>query len=125
MAHLRPCQGAATMSVTQLSDRVRRELTYLSYPPREWTLPRSRDGADVLDVLIVGAGQSGLATAFGLKLERITNVRIVDRNPRGLEGPCRRFPGMMAIRTPKAVSASHFVTPSLTVNAWDETKLAG
>jgi cation diffusion facilitator CzcD-associated flavoprotein CzcO len=110
------------MSVTQLSDRVRRELTYLSYPPREWTLPRSQDGAGVLDVLIVGAGQSGLATAFGLKLERITNVRIVDRNPRGLEGPWRRFARMMELRTPKEVSGIDFGIPSLTVRAWYEAK---
>jgi FAD-dependent urate hydroxylase len=122
MAHLRPCQGAATMSVTQLSDRVRRELTYLSYPPREWTLPRSRDGNGVLDVLIVGAGQSGLATAFGLKLERITNLRIVDRNPRGLEGPWRRFARMTELRTPKEVSGIDFGIPSLTVRAWYEAK---
>ena len=122
MAHLRPCQGAATMSVTQLSDRVRRELSYLSYPPRKWTLPRSRDGGGVLDVLIVGAGQSGLATAFGLKLERITNVKIVDRNPRGLEGPWRRFARMTELRTPKEVSGIDFGIPSLTVRAWYEAK---
>jgi FAD-dependent urate hydroxylase len=110
------------MSVTQLSDRVRRELSYLSYPPREWTLPRSRDGGGVLDVLIVGAGQSGLATAFGLKLERITNVRIVDRNPRGLEGPWRRFARMTELRTPKEVVGIDFGIPSLTVRAWYEAK---
>jgi len=110
------------MSVTQLSDRVRRELSYLSYPPRKWTLPRSRDGGGVLDVLIVGAGQSGLATAFGLKLERITNVRIVDRNPRGLEGPWRRFARMTELRTPKEVSGIDFGIPSLTVRAWYEAK---
>ena len=59
------------MSVVRLSNRVRRDLTYLNYPPaREWLVPRYRDGARVLDVLIVGAGQGGLATAFGLRLER-------------------------------------------------------
>lgn len=110
------------MSVVQLSDRVRRELTYLSYPPRDWTLPRSRDGARVLDVLIVGAGQGGLATAFGLKLERITNIRIVDRNPRGLEGPWRRFARMKELRTPKEVAGIDFGIPSLTARAWYEAK---
>src|SRR5882757_91978 len=94
------------MSITQLSKRVRRELTYLGYPPREWTVPRARDGVPVLDVLIVGGGQSGLGTAFGLKLERITNVRVIDRNPRGFEGPWRRFARMREIRTPKEVPAS-------------------
>jgi cation diffusion facilitator CzcD-associated flavoprotein CzcO len=110
------------MSVTQLSDRVRRELTYLGYPPREWTVPRSRDGVPVLDVLIAGGGQSGLGTAFGLKLERITNVRTIDRSPRGLEGPWRRFARMREIRTPKEVTGIDFGIPSLTARAWYESK---
>jgi FAD-dependent urate hydroxylase len=110
------------MSVTQLSERVRRELTYLSYPPREWTVPRSRDGVPVLDVLIVGGGQSGLGTAFGLKLECITKVRIIDRSPRGFEGPWRRFARMREIRTPKEVSGIDFGIPSLTARAWYESK---
>jgi FAD-dependent urate hydroxylase len=114
--------GGQAMNVIRLSDRVRRELTYLSYPPREWTLPRSREGAKVLDVLIVGAGQAGLATALGLKLERITNVRIVDRSPRGLEGPWRRFARMKELRTPKEVFGVDFGIPSLTVRAWYEAK---
>jgi cation diffusion facilitator CzcD-associated flavoprotein CzcO len=108
------------MSITQLSERVRRELTYLGYPPREWTVPRSRDGVPVLDVLIVGGGQSGLGTAFGLKLERITNIRIIDRAPRGLEGPWRRFARMKELRTPKEVTGIDFGIPSLTARAWYE-----
>lgn len=110
------------MSITELSDRVRRELTYLSYPAREWTYPQSRDGLPVLDVLIVGGGQGGLATAFGLRLERITNVRIIDRNPRGLEGPWRRFARMKALRTAKEVHGIDFGIPSLTARAWYEAK---
>ena len=110
------------MSVTQLSDRVRRELKYLGYPPREWTVPRSRDGVPVLDVLIVGGGQSGLATAFGLKLERITNIRVIDRSPRGFEGPWRRFARMKELRTPKEVTGLDFGFPSLTARAWYESK---
>jgi len=66
------------MHVTRLSARVRRELTYLGYPSREWTVPRFRDGARVLDVLIVGGGQSGLAIGFHLRREQITKFRIVD-----------------------------------------------
>jgi cation diffusion facilitator CzcD-associated flavoprotein CzcO len=110
------------MSVTQLSDRVRQELTYLSYLSGEWTISRSWNGARVLDVLIVGGGQAGLATAFGLKLERITNIRIVDRNPRGLEGPWRRFARMTELRTPKEVTGIDLGIPSLTPRAWYEAK---
>jgi cation diffusion facilitator CzcD-associated flavoprotein CzcO len=110
------------MSVTQLTDRVQRELTYLSYLSGAWTVPRSRDGAHVLDVLIVGGGQAGLSCAFGLKLERITNIRIVDRNPRGLEGPWRRFARMTELRTPKEVTGIDLGIPSLTPRAWYEAK---
>src|SRR5207342_2413029 len=118
----RSYQDKQTMSVPRLSDRVRRELTYLSYPSREWTIPRHRDGARALDVLIVGGGQGGLATAFGLKLERISKIRIVDRNPRGLEGPWRRFARMKALRTAKEVSGIDLGIPSLTPRAWYEAR---
>src|SRR5262245_65098639 len=111
-----------TMRVAQLTDRVRRDLTYLSYPSHEWTVARYRGGARVLDVLIVGGGQAGLAIAFGLKRERITNFRIVDRNPRGLEGPWRRFARMKALRTAKDVSGMDLGIPSLTAQAWYEAK---
>jgi FAD-dependent urate hydroxylase len=110
------------MSVVRLADQVRRELTYLSYPSQQWTVPRYRNGARVLDVLIVGGGQAGLATAFGLKRERITNFRIVDRNPRGLEGPWRRFARMKNLRTFKEVTGIDFGIPSLTARAWYEAR---
>jgi FAD-dependent urate hydroxylase len=110
------------MTVAGLSDRVRRDLAYLSYPSRAWTVPHYRDDQPVLDVLIVGGGQAGLAAAFGLKLERVENVRIVDRNPRGLEGPWRRFARMRQLRTPKEVTGIDFGIPSLTIQAWYEAK---
>ncbi|WFU69256.1 NAD(P)/FAD-dependent oxidoreductase [Bradyrhizobium sp. CB2312] len=110
------------MSVSQLTKRVRRELTYLDYPAREWTVPRFIDGVKVLDVLIVGAGQSGLGIASGLKLERIVNFRIIDRRQNGFEGPWRSFARMKQLRTPKEVTGIDFGIPSLTVRAWYEEK---
>jgi FAD-dependent urate hydroxylase len=110
------------MTVARLSERVRRDLAYLSYPSRAWTVAHYRDDRPVLDVLIVGGGQAGLATAFGLKLEQVDNVRIVDRNPRGLEGPWRRFARMRQLRTPKEVTGIDFGIPSLTIQAWYEAK---
>jgi FAD-dependent urate hydroxylase len=110
------------MSIARLSDRVRRELAYLSYPSREWTVPHYQDGARVVDVLIVGGGQGGLATAFGLKREGVTNIRIVDRNLRGLEGPWRQFARMTRLRTTKEASGIALGIPSLTPRAWYEAK---
>ncbi|MGJ4946787.1 NAD(P)-binding domain-containing protein [Bradyrhizobium sp. HKCCYLS20291] len=110
------------MSITELSRRVRRELTYLGYPSREWTCARTLDGVPAVDVLIVGGGQSGLGTAFGLQREQITNIRIIDRNPRGREGPWRRFARMTTLRTPKDVDGIDFGIPSLTARAWYEAQ---
>ncbi len=110
------------MSVVRLSDQVRRELTYLSYPARDWMLPRYRRGARVVDVLIVGAGQAGLAVAFGLKLDRVSNIRIVDRHPRGRQGPWRGFARMRELRTFKDVTGIDLGIPNLTPRAWYQAK---
>lgn len=110
------------MNVDRLSEQVRRDLSYVSEPAREWTIPRERDGCPVLDVLVVGAGQGGLATAFGLKRQQITNIKVVDRNPRGLEGPWRRFARMTSLRTPKAVNGIDLGIPSVTCRAWYEAR---
>src|SRR5262245_36837137 len=110
------------MSVARLSDRVRRDLEYLSYPSREWIRPHYRNGARVIDVLIIGAGQSGLAAAFGLKRECVDNIKIVDRNPRGFEGPWRRFARMARLRTPKDVCGVDLGIPSLAARSWYEAR---
>jgi cation diffusion facilitator CzcD-associated flavoprotein CzcO len=110
------------MSVAKLSSRVRRDLTYLTEPSREWTAPRYRDGAAAVDVLVVGAGQGGLAVAFGLSRERITNIRIVDRSTRGAEGPWRRFARMKGLRTRKDAGCIDFGVPSLTLRAYYEAR---
>src|SRR5262245_65854268 len=101
------------MSVRRLSERVRRELSYVSYPSREWTIPRYRDGQRIVDVLIVGAGQSGLAMAFGLKRERVGNIRLVDSSPRGFEGPWRQFARMAGRRNAKVVWGRDLGFPGL------------
>ena len=70
----------ATPAVSPLdrqAEQVRRDLELLSYPERAWLPPRrTADGQPIYDVLIVGAGQGGLAAAFGLLRERITNILV-------------------------------------------------
>src|SRR4029077_16620726 len=75
------------MSLADLETRIRRELDFVSYPTRPWMVGREHPDGTVLDVVIIGAGQSGLATAFGLRREAVTNVVVLDRNPAGREGP--------------------------------------
>ncbi|MBX3251879.1 MAG: NAD(P)/FAD-dependent oxidoreductase [Myxococcales bacterium] len=106
-----------------LEERARRDLAMLEYPKREWVPPRTtRAGERVLDVLVVGGGQGGIATAFALRRERVENVLVVDALPAGREGPWRRFARMKTLRTPKHVLGPELGVPSLSVQAWYEAQ---
>ncbi|MCB9632580.1 MAG: NAD(P)/FAD-dependent oxidoreductase [Sandaracinus sp.] len=108
-------------ALVQLEERARRELAMLAYPKREWVPPRrTASGEPILDVLIVGGGQGGMATAFALRRERVENVLVVDAAPAGQEGPWRRFARMKTLRTPKHVLGPELGVPSLSVQAWFE-----
>lgn len=102
-----------------LERQVRRDLELIDYPAKPWVPPR---GDGVLDVLIVGGGQGGLATAFGLMREKIGNILVVDRNPAGVEGPWVTFARMVTLRTPKHVTGPDLGVPSLTPRAWYEAR---
>jgi len=110
------------MSLAELAQRVRHDLACLSYPAKAWIPSRQRDGTPVLDVLIVGAGQAGLTLAFGLRLEQVTNIRLIDRAPRGAEGPWVTFARMATLRTPKSITGPDLGIPSLTPRAWWEAR---
>ncbi|HEX6243717.1 MAG TPA: NAD(P)/FAD-dependent oxidoreductase [Polyangiales bacterium] len=104
-----------------LRARVERELTLLEYPKRAWLEPRSTPaGQPILDVAIVGAGQGGLAAAFGLMRERVSNLALFDQNPLDRAGPWLNFARMHTLRTPKHVSGPDLGVPSLTPRAYFE-----
>jgi cation diffusion facilitator CzcD-associated flavoprotein CzcO len=106
-----------------LAERVRRDLALLEYPRRAWVAPRrTADGRATLDVLIVGAGQGGLAAAFGLMRERIANLLVVDENPLDRAGPWLSFARMRTLRTPKHVTGPDLGLPSLTPRSWYEAQ---
>jgi len=118
-----PLSSVGPGALEALNARVADDLTYLDYPrDKAWTLPRSVDGLPVLDVLIVGGGQTGLSTAFALRRERIGSVLILDRNPEGYEGPWRTYARMHDLRTPKNVTGPDLGIPSLTPRAWFEAR---
>jgi cation diffusion facilitator CzcD-associated flavoprotein CzcO len=104
--------------LAELERRVRFELDCLGYPTRQWIPPRRRNGAVVHDAVIVGGGQSGISIAFRLLREKITNLRVLDRNPEGFEGPWLTFARMRQLRTPKIVTGPDLGIPSLSARAW-------
>ena len=57
------------------------------------------------DVVIVGAGQSGLATAYGLIREHVKNVVVVDRQPAGCEARGKTYARMITLRLRRWLAA--------------------
>lgn len=105
-------------TLPQLEVAVKRDLIKLDYPQPEWVL--SRPG--ILDVLIIGGGQGGLSIAFGLMLEKVRNILVLDENPPGQEGPWRTFARMKTLRSPKHLTGPDLGIANLTFQAWYEAK---
>ncbi|WP_174292610.1 NAD(P)-binding domain-containing protein [Sphingomonas bacterium] len=105
------------MSLADLEARVAHDLACV-HPGPDWT--RIRLG--VLDVVIVGGGQSGLGAAFALGRERVSNLLVLDENPAGYEGPWDTYARMRTLRTPKALTGIDLGIPSLTFRAWWEAQ---
>ena len=105
-----------------LEEQVARDLQLTAHPHAAWMTPRQHAGKPALDVLIVGAGQSGLATAFCLMRERVPNILVIDRAPYGQEGPWVTFGRMPTLRSPKLQTGPDLDMPSLTFQAWYEAQ---
>lgn len=111
------------IGLAALEDRVHRDLELLAYPDKDWVQPvPGHEEEAPLDCAIVGGGQVGLSIAFGLKRERVNNIRIFDENPEGLEGPWATFARMLTLRTPKLYSGPEHGMPGLTFRAWYEAQ---
>lgn len=106
------------MSLAELEAQIERDLELLAYPARSWT--PARPGS--YDVVIIGAGQGGLAAGFGLWREGIKNILVVDQAPPGQEGPWGTFARMPTLRTPKALTGPDLGIPSLTWRSWFEAQ---
>ncbi|EJJ31419.1 putative flavoprotein involved in K+ transport [Rhizobium sp. CF142] len=86
-------------------------------------MPRTEvDGAEVLDVAVIGAGLCGLVTLAALKRVGIPNVRAYDRAPQGFEGPWITYARMETLRTRKDATGPALGIPSLTFRAWFEAQ---
>ncbi|CAN5920619.1 NAD(P)/FAD-dependent oxidoreductase [soil metagenome] len=108
--------------LTRLEAQVARDMVLTAHPHAEWMAPRLHGGKPALDVLIVGAGQSGLAIAFGLMREKVHNILAIDRAPEGQEGVWTTFARMPTLRSPKVQTGPDLGFPNLTFQAWYEAQ---
>lgn len=106
----------------ELNRRVRSDLQKIQYATKDWSFPRQKGDEKVLDVAIIGAGQGGIATCFGLMRRGISNVCMFDMAPQGGEGPWITFARMLTLRTPKYVTGPDLGIPSLTPQSWYEAR---
>ena len=106
-----------------LEARIEDDLAKIAYPAATWVpAQRSTDGLPVLDVLVVGGGQGGLAVAHALLRKRVTNFRVIDQSEPGREGPWMTYARMATLRSPKEVTGPDLDIPSLTFQAWFEAQ---
>lgn len=106
-----------------LETRIRADLAKTAHPDAAWMTPRlGPDDRAALDVLVVGAGQSGLATAFGLMRSQVSNILVLDRSEEGQEGPWLSYARMHTLRSPKHFTGPDLDIPSLTYQSWHEAR---
>ena len=111
------------VALAALEARVRADLERTAHPTSPWlTATRDPQGGTALDVLIVGAGQSGLATGFGLLRSQVSNILLLDKAAPGREGPWRTYARMATLRSPKQFTGPDLDMPSLTYQSWHEAK---
>jgi cation diffusion facilitator CzcD-associated flavoprotein CzcO len=106
----------ADAATTALAAQARAERALLSYPDASWVQPASTDG--VLDVLIVGGGQSGLGLAAALRSQGVARIAVLDRAVPGQEGVWDTFARMPELRTPKQLNGLDMGLPALSVQRW-------
>ncbi|HEY0184896.1 MAG TPA: NAD(P)/FAD-dependent oxidoreductase [Rhodopila sp.] len=106
-----------------LTTKAKEDLARIAHPDMAWLEPRiGPDGDPALDVLIVGGGQSGVAIAAALLRAMVTNILVVDRAPRGQEGPWLTYARMHTLRSPKEYTGPDLDLPSLGYQAWHEAR---
>ncbi len=97
-----------------LEARLQEDLAYLGFDGQEW-VPR-REG--VSDVVVVGGGMCGMIAWLSLRSGNVSNIRILDRNSRGFEGPWLNYARMETLRSPKHLTGPAFGHGALTFQAW-------
>jgi cation diffusion facilitator CzcD-associated flavoprotein CzcO len=107
-----PARGLAA-----LEQRLRDDFDCLGWPARPWLPPIEHAGQPVVNVLVIGAGQAGLAVAAALAQQGIPAV-LLDRAPEDFEGPWATTARMDTLRSPKELAGPALGIPALTFRAW-------
>jgi cation diffusion facilitator CzcD-associated flavoprotein CzcO len=115
--------GRAPSGLDELAAGAHRDFERLRFPAQNW-VPRldGPDGKSALDVLVVGAGMCGQTLALALARDGMRNARIIDRAPRGREGPWGTYARMDILRSPKYLTGPDLGFPALTFRAWYEAQ---
>ncbi|ASR01705.1 flavin-containing monooxygenase [Gordonia rubripertincta] len=74
------------------------------------------------DVLVIGAGQTGLAVAFALRRAGVERVSIVDAGAGEDDLAWRTRARNLTLRTPKTISGPELGIPALSFRAWYESR---
>ena len=109
-------------TLLELEADIRRDLDLTAHPRAPWLLPRTAGGRPVLDCLVIGGGQCGLAVAFALKRDKVDNILVLDRATPGREGPWVTYARMRTLRSLKDQTGPDLRLPSLTYQAWHEAQ---
>lgn len=105
--------------LARLEAEVAADLAKIAWPKGQWVKPRpAPDGQAALNVLVIGAGQGGLALGFQLARERVDRVAILDREAPDRRGPWKTYGRMITLRSPKETTGPDLDIPSLTFQSW-------
>ncbi len=110
----RMLHGIDDQGLEVLEARLQEDLDFLCYPGKSWVPPTP----GVIDVVIIGAGMCGMVAWLALRTGGVQNMRILDRNPVGEEGPWVTYARMETLRSPKQLTGPAFGHGALTFQAW-------
>ena len=108
-------------SIVELEKEIKIDFANINYPEKKWT-PEilGPNKKPLTDVLIIGGGMNGLSVAFSLRRLGITNIKIIDKNPKGYMGPWKNSARMNYLRSPKHLVGPAQNFPKLTFRSWWE-----
>lgn len=108
----------ADAGLSALEARLAHDLTCLCYPGNDWVPVKTSGHEKISDVVIIGGGMCGLLAWLALRMAGLRNIRIIDRNPEGFEGPWLNYARMETLRSPKHLTGPAFGIGALTFQAW-------